>query len=86
MDVQPKQTPLPTLQLAILLFIQSTEPITATVIYPFIPELVRSTGITGGDETKTGYYAGIIVRDALFIPGFYIDIRSRLIGILFFRF
>ncbi|KAK7442463.1 hypothetical protein VKT23_016060 [Stygiomarasmius scandens] len=60
MDVQPKQTPLPTLQLAILLFIQSTEPITATVIYPFIPELVRSTGITGGDETKTGYYAGII--------------------------
>jgi MFS family permease len=62
MDVQAKQTPLPKLQLAVLLLIQAAEPITATVIYPFIPEFIRSTGITGGDEKKTGYYAGVVVR------------------------
>ena len=38
------------------------EPICGTVIYPFINALVRDTGITEGDEAKTGYYAGIIVR------------------------
>ncbi|THU78760.1 MFS general substrate transporter [Dendrothele bispora CBS 962.96] len=53
-------TPLPKLQLALTLLVQSTEPITATVIYPFIPEFVKSTGIIKGDETKTGYYAGVI--------------------------
>ncbi|KAJ3728792.1 major facilitator superfamily domain-containing protein [Lentinula raphanica] len=55
------QTPLPKLQLAIVFLIQLTEPIAATVIYPFINQFVISTGITGGNEKKTGYYAGIIV-------------------------
>ncbi|KAL0570254.1 hypothetical protein V5O48_011716 [Marasmius crinis-equi] len=55
-----RQTPLPYGQLWLVLLIQSTEAITATVIYPFIAELIRSTGITGGDEAKVGYYAGII--------------------------
>jgi MFS family permease len=41
---------------------QFCEPITATVIYPFIFQLVNETGITKGKEDKTGYYAGIIVR------------------------
>ncbi|KAJ3976406.1 major facilitator superfamily domain-containing protein [Lentinula raphanica] len=54
------QTPLPKLQLAIVFLIQLTEPIAATVIYPFINQFVISTGITGGNEKKTGYYAGII--------------------------
>lgn len=31
------------------------------MIYPFIIGAVRSTGITHGDEKKTGYYAGVIV-------------------------
>ncbi|EEB98457.1 hypothetical protein MPER_02028 [Moniliophthora perniciosa FA553] len=61
---QPEQkvqtTPLPKYQLSINLLIQSSEAITATVIYPFIAQLIRSTGITQGDETKVGYYAGII--------------------------
>lgn len=34
----------------------------ALVIYPFVVQLVRDTGITGGDEAKTGYYAGLLVR------------------------
>ncbi|KAK2460164.1 hypothetical protein APHAL10511_007843 [Amanita phalloides] len=38
----------------------SGEPITATIIYPFINQFVRETGVTGGDERTTGYFAGII--------------------------
>jgi len=58
---QRRSTPLPRLQLLIVYLIQIAEPITALVIYPFIVQLVRDTDITNGDETKIGYYAGIIV-------------------------
>jgi MFS family permease len=65
-SVAPVQsrTPLPKLQLALLLFIQLTEPITAEVIYPFIAGVVKNTGIIYGDETKTGYFAGLLVRSS----------------------
>ncbi|KAJ3756035.1 major facilitator superfamily domain-containing protein [Lentinula raphanica] len=53
-------TPLPKAQVFIVILLQITEPLSATVIYPFINQLVISTGITGGDERKSGYYAGII--------------------------
>jgi MFS family permease len=56
-----KRTPLPKFQLFIVLLVQFAEPITGTVIYPFINQFVRETGVTGGDERKTGYFAGIIV-------------------------
>ncbi|KAJ7183242.1 major facilitator superfamily multidrug-resistance, DHA1 sub-family [Mycena filopes] len=55
-----KRTPIPKFQLAILLLIQLAEPITAFVIYPFVVQLVRDTGVTGGQETKTGFYAGLL--------------------------
>ncbi|KAJ7111799.1 major facilitator superfamily multidrug-resistance, DHA1 sub-family [Mycena epipterygia] len=55
-----KRTPLPKFQLFILLSIQFAEPITALVIYPFVVQFVRDTGITGGDEAKTGFYAGLL--------------------------
>ncbi|KAI9066074.1 MFS general substrate transporter [Trametes sanguinea] len=55
-----RETPLPKLQLFILLYLQLAEPITSTVIYPFVNQLVRETGITQGDERKTGYFAGLI--------------------------
>jgi MFS family permease len=55
-------TPLPWGQLFIVLLIQSAEAITGIVIFPFINQFVRETGVTGGDETRTGYFAGIIVR------------------------
>lgn len=60
-----KPTPLPKLQLFILFYIQFGEPIAATVIYPFIVQLVRDTGITNGNEAKTGYYAGFIVSEPI---------------------
>ncbi|KAG2145349.1 major facilitator superfamily domain-containing protein [Suillus bovinus] len=59
-EAVPLPTPLPKTQLAILLLVQMPEQLTASVIYPFVNQLVRSTGITGGDERKTGYYAGLI--------------------------
>ncbi|KAJ6577020.1 major facilitator superfamily multidrug-resistance, DHA1 sub-family [Mycena vulgaris] len=58
--VARKRTPLPKLQLCILLAIQFAEPITGLVIYPFVVQFVRDTGITGGDEAKTGFYAGLL--------------------------
>ena len=60
-----KPTPLPKLQIFILYLTLFSEPITGIVIYPFINQFVRETGITQGDEHKTGYYAGIIVRQQL---------------------
>lgn len=53
---------MPWAQLLVVHLIQFSEPITATVIYPFINQFVRETGITRGDERKTGYFAGMIVR------------------------
>ncbi|KAJ7168858.1 major facilitator superfamily multidrug-resistance, DHA1 sub-family [Mycena filopes] len=54
------RTPIPKFQLFILLLLQFAEPMTGLVIYPFVVQFVRDTGITGGDETKTGFYAGLI--------------------------
>jgi hypothetical protein len=31
----------------------------------FFPQLIRDLGITHGDETKVGYYVGILVSDLL---------------------
>ncbi|GLB43326.1 putative major facilitator superfamily protein [Lyophyllum shimeji] len=59
-DDEPYITPLPKLQLFIIIFIQIAEPVTSTVIYPFVNDLVRTLGITNGDEKKTGYYVGLV--------------------------
>ncbi|THH19232.1 hypothetical protein EW146_g1881 [Bondarzewia mesenterica] len=59
-DDLKKPTPLPKGQIAILLLIQMAEPITSQSILPFINQLVSELGITGGDERKVGYYAGLI--------------------------
>ncbi|KAL0064060.1 hypothetical protein AAF712_009026 [Marasmius tenuissimus] len=61
-DVQtkPRRTPLPKAQISLILMIQSSEPIACTVIYPFIAQLIRSTGVNRGDEARVGYYAGMI--------------------------
>ncbi|KAF9035135.1 major facilitator superfamily multidrug-resistance, DHA1 sub-family, partial [Panaeolus papilionaceus] len=57
---KPKVTPLPWAQFSLLLFLQLAEPLTSQVIYPFAPQLVRDSGITHGDESKVGYYVGIM--------------------------
>ncbi|KJA22871.1 hypothetical protein HYPSUDRAFT_201933 [Hypholoma sublateritium FD-334 SS-4] len=55
-----RRTPLPKFQLLSVYLIQFAEPVTALCIYPFVNQLVRETGITKGDDRRTGYYAGII--------------------------
>ncbi|KAI1786343.1 MFS general substrate transporter [Ganoderma leucocontextum] len=55
-----KPTPLPKLQIAILMLLHLAEPMTSHVIFPFINQLVSELDITGGDEKKVGYYAGLI--------------------------
>ncbi|KAF8207059.1 major facilitator superfamily multidrug-resistance, DHA1 sub-family [Mycena galopus ATCC 62051] len=59
-DLPSKRTPLPLFQFSIVLFLQLAEPLTSNVIYPFAPQLMRDIGITKGDETKVGYYVGIM--------------------------
>ncbi|KAH7928063.1 MFS general substrate transporter [Leucogyrophana mollusca] len=55
-----KRTPMPWRQFSIILFLQLAEPLTSQVISPFAPQLIRDIGITGGDETKVGYYVGVM--------------------------
>ncbi|PPQ76530.1 hypothetical protein CVT26_013365 [Gymnopilus dilepis] len=57
---QPTRTPLPKLQIAIILLLQVCEPICSQSIYPYINELVGTLDIIGGDERKVGYFAGLI--------------------------
>ncbi|KAE9402492.1 member of major facilitator superfamily multidrug-resistance, DHA1 sub-family [Gymnopus androsaceus JB14] len=57
---KPQRTPLPWFQFTLVLFLQLSEPLTSQVIYPFLPQLIRDIGITGGDETKVGYYVGLL--------------------------
>ncbi|KAG6906441.1 hypothetical protein DXG01_013924 [Tephrocybe rancida] len=61
-----KPKPLPWFQVSIVLLIQICEPITSTSICPYINQLVSELDITGGDERKVGYYAGLIVSESLF--------------------
>ncbi|KAG1888927.1 major facilitator superfamily domain-containing protein [Suillus fuscotomentosus] len=56
---KPK-TPLPKLQMGILMVLQLVEPIASMSIFPYINQLIRELGITGGDDAAVGYYAGII--------------------------
>ncbi|KAF8875928.1 major facilitator superfamily domain-containing protein [Infundibulicybe gibba] len=55
-----KPTPLPKVQIGIVLLLQLCEPITSQSIYPYINQLISELDITGGDERKVGYYAGLI--------------------------
>jgi hypothetical protein len=60
-------TPLPKLQLSVVIGTQIAESVTSTVIYPFVNDLVRSIGVTRGEEKKTGYYVGAVVRSLPFL-------------------
>ncbi|KAF7358943.1 Efflux pump azaL [Mycena sanguinolenta] len=56
---EPTPTPLPKLQLAIIMFVQICEPTAGQSIYPYINQLISELDITGGDPRKVGYYAGL---------------------------
>ncbi|KAJ6599987.1 major facilitator superfamily multidrug-resistance, DHA1 sub-family [Mycena vulgaris] len=67
-------TPIPKLQLTIAILIQAAEALSATVIFPFIPQFVRDTGVTGGDERKTGYWAGVL--ESVFFVAEFLSVYS----------
>ncbi|KAF9237650.1 major facilitator superfamily domain-containing protein [Melanogaster broomeanus] len=54
------KTPLPVGQVSVVLFILVAEPISSAYIFPFINQLIGELGVTGGDDRKIGYYAGLI--------------------------
>ncbi|KAH9165756.1 MFS general substrate transporter [Lactarius sanguifluus] len=54
-------TPLPRLQIALILSIWLVESIISSSISPYLNQLVRELPIVGGDGRKVGYYTGIIV-------------------------
>ncbi|KAK7461931.1 hypothetical protein VKT23_008362 [Stygiomarasmius scandens] len=55
-----KATPLPKVQILVVLLLQICEPLTSQSIYPYINQLVSELDITGGDQSKVGYFAGLI--------------------------
>ncbi|OAX33678.1 MFS multidrug-resistance DHA1 sub-family [Rhizopogon vinicolor AM-OR11-026] len=54
------KTPLPWHQLSVVLFSQLTEPLASQAIAPFVPQLIRDVGVTHGDESRVGYFVGIL--------------------------
>ncbi|KAG1814989.1 major facilitator superfamily multidrug-resistance, DHA1 sub-family [Suillus variegatus] len=54
------RTPLPWKQFSIILFLEMLDPLSSQTLAPFIPQLVRDIGVTHGDESQVGRYAGII--------------------------
>ena len=53
--------PFPSGQVAALLLVQLQEPVCHSVIMPFVNQFVDETGVTGGNFSQVGYYAGIVV-------------------------
>ncbi|KAG8866050.1 hypothetical protein FRC20_009140 [Serendipita sp. 405] len=67
-----QERPLPWHQLSVLLLMNTAEPISATVIYPFIAQLVEELHMTNGKKSEVGYYVGLVeslffLTEALFV-------------------
>ncbi|KDQ11882.1 hypothetical protein BOTBODRAFT_113712 [Botryobasidium botryosum FD-172 SS1] len=69
---------LPRLQFSLVLLLRLAEPITATVIFPFINELVGDLDITGGNAKAVGYYVGLIESIFFLTEAFFVFQWGRL--------
>ncbi|KAF8591244.1 MFS general substrate transporter [Ramaria rubella] len=65
-------TPVPTRQILCLLALAVAEPIHATQIQPYLPQLIEEIGITGGDMGKVGYYSGLIDTTFFFTEAIFV--------------
>ncbi|KAG2359958.1 major facilitator superfamily domain-containing protein [Suillus spraguei] len=54
------KTPLPWDQFWIILLLQFSDYLAIDTLAPFTPQLIRDIGVTHGDETRVGYYVGIL--------------------------
>lgn len=57
---EEKPTPLLKFQIAVVIFLQIGEPLSSFSIYPYINQLISELDITGGDDKRVGYYAGLV--------------------------
>ncbi|KAN0136089.1 major facilitator superfamily [Lactarius tabidus] len=60
-DLKPTRTPLPIVQLSILLTAWFAESVTSQSISPYLNQLLRELPDIGGDARKVGYYTGVIM-------------------------
>ncbi|KIK98692.1 hypothetical protein PAXRUDRAFT_133692 [Paxillus rubicundulus Ve08.2h10] len=60
------KTPVPWGQFSIVLFVLAAEPVSSSYIFPFVNQLIGELGVTGGDDRKIGYYAGLMASESLF--------------------
>ncbi|KAG1889691.1 major facilitator superfamily domain-containing protein [Suillus fuscotomentosus] len=54
------KTPLPWDQIWVILLLEMPEILSTRTLNPFIPQLIRDIGVTRGDESQVGHYAGIL--------------------------
>lgn len=71
LSINHPERPLPWRQLGVLLLLNLAEPISATVIYPFIAQLIEELGIAS-NKSSVGYYVGLVeslffLTEAVFI-------------------
>ncbi|KAG2095899.1 uncharacterized protein F5147DRAFT_840086 [Suillus discolor] len=63
------KTPLPWDRFWILLLLEVPDFLSSRTLAPFIPQLIRNIGVTHGDESQVGHYAGILVSmSSSFLP------------------
>jgi len=58
---QHKATPLPKLQITIILLMRLAEPLSFSIIFPFISQMVEEELGVVSDKSQVGFYAGLIV-------------------------
>jgi hypothetical protein len=59
MAEEEEEIPLPMFQIAILCIARMMDPISFFSIFPFVPSMVRDSGVL---EEDVGFYTGVIVR------------------------
>ncbi|WVQ78344.1 hypothetical protein IAT38_000429 [Cryptococcus sp. DSM 104549] len=66
---RPGTTPLPVAQIAVLMTVRLAEPISYTVIFPFINQMVEELGVTDNPD-KVGFYSGLVESVFAFVQFF----------------
>lgn len=60
-------TPLPKLQISIILLMRLAEPVSFSIIFPFISQMVEEELGVVKDKSQVGFYAGLIVSAIPFV-------------------
>ncbi|ORY27177.1 major facilitator superfamily domain-containing protein [Naematelia encephala] len=62
-------TPVPYAQIGVLMLVRLAEPISYTVIFPFINQMIEELGVTD-NEDKVGFYSGLVESVFAFVQFF----------------